>query len=73
MIATREKAICDKIILTSGVLLRSISQTTDFLLEDLRIDEDALKTLNCQMINTWIDDAPKKSSLKILIKTLETL
>jgi hypothetical protein len=73
MIATREKAICDKIILTSGVLLRSISQTTDFLLEDLRIDEDALKTLNCEVINTWIDDAPKKSSLKMLIKTLETL
>jgi hypothetical protein len=73
LIASKEKALCDKIILTSGVLLRSVSQTQDFLLEDLRIDDDALKTLNCEMIETWIDDAPKKSSLKMLLKTLEAL
>lgn len=30
LIASREKAICDKIILTAGVLLRSIRQTQDF-------------------------------------------
>ena len=73
LIASKEKALCDKIILTPGILLRSVSQTQDFLLEDLRIDDDALKTLNCEIIETWIDDAPKKSSLKMLLKTLEAL
>jgi hypothetical protein len=73
LIACREKALCDKIILTSGVLLRSISQTLDFLLEDMRMDEDLLVDLNLRTIAEWIEDAPKKSSLKMLVKTLETL
>lgn len=73
LIASREKALCDKIVLTSGVLLRSVSQTLDFLLEDMRIDEDTLGDLNAQTIAGWIEDAPKKSSLKMLVKTLETL
>lgn len=73
MIASREKALCDKIILTSGVQLRSVQQTLDFLLEDLRIDEDQLSTLDLPMIQSWIEDAPKKSSLTMLLKTLESL
>lgn len=73
MIATREKAICDKIVLTSGVLLRSIRQTIDFLSEDLRIDDEALLQLDLSVIHSWIPDAPKKDSLRMLIKTLEKL
>lgn len=73
MIASREKALCDKIILTSGVQLRSVQQTLDFLLEDLRIDEDQLSTLDLPVIHSWIEDAPKKSSLSMLLKTLESL
>ena len=73
LIASREKAICDKIILTSGVLLRSVRQTHDFLLEDMRIDEDALRSLNSAVIRTWLADAPKRNSLEMLVKTLEQL
>ena len=73
MIASKEKAICDKIILTSGVQLRSVQQTLDFLLEDLRIDEDQLSNLDLPVIHSWIEDAPKKSSLSMLLKTLESL
>ena len=73
LIASREKALCDKIILTSGILLRSIRQTQDFLLDDMRIDEESLRLLNVAIIRSWIEDAPKKSSLVMLVKTLETL
>lgn len=73
LIASREKALCDKIILTSGISLRSIRQTKSFLIDDLRIDEDVLQSLNVSIIQSWIEDAPKKSSLQMLIKTLETL
>jgi hypothetical protein len=73
LIATREKALCDKIVLTSGVLLRSITQTRDFLLEDLRLDEDELRSLSIPTIHSWIEDAPKRSSLQMLINTLEAL
>ncbi len=73
LIASPEKAICDKIVLTSGVLLRSISQTQDFLLEDMRMDEERLRTLNVEMIHSWIPDAPKRSSLQMFLKTLHNL
>lgn len=73
MIASREKALCDKIVLTSGVLLRSVSQTRDFLFDDLRLDEHELSELSIPTIQSWLDDAPKRSSLQMLINTLEAL
>lgn len=73
LIASREKAVCDKVILTSGVTLRSTRQTKDFLLEDLRMDETLLQKLDTKIIHSWLSDAPKKSSLEMLIKTLNEL
>ncbi len=70
LIASPEKAVCDKIVLTPKVHLRSIKQTQAFLMEDLRIDRDVLSTLNTKMMELWLEYAPKKSSLKMLIKTL---
>jgi hypothetical protein len=71
MMATPEKALCDKIITTSGILLRSKKQVMELLIDDLRIDEQILQKLNTKEISTWIIDAPKKNSLMLLIKTLE--
>jgi hypothetical protein len=73
LVASPEKALCDKIILTSGVLLRSIPQTLDFLLEDLRLDEDLLRGFDVATIRSWIEDAPKKNSLQMLVNTLERI
>jgi predicted transcriptional regulator of viral defense system len=73
LIASKEKALCDKIITTSGVQLRSVQQTIDFLTNDLRIDEEQLSLLDTHKIATWIEDAPKKNSLQMLIKALNTL
>jgi predicted transcriptional regulator of viral defense system len=73
LIASREKAVCDKIILTSGVTLRSMRQTKDFLLEDLRMDVHILRKLDTSVIHSWLTHAPKKNSLEMLIKTLKEL
>jgi hypothetical protein len=73
LIASREKALCDKIILTPKIHLRSMKQTQDFLIEDLRIDSEVLSSLDTSLIQLWIQNAPKKSSLKMLIKTLREL
>jgi hypothetical protein len=73
LIASPEKALCDKIIITSGLLFRSSKQVMAFLLEDLRIDRAALHNLNHQEISQWIIDAPKKNSLNTLVKTLQQL
>jgi hypothetical protein len=73
LVATPEKALCDKIITTSGLSLRSPSQTLDFLLDDLRIDKEWLHKFNLKELHSWIEDAPKKQSLRMLVKTLEKL
>jgi len=73
IIASPEKALCDKIIGTSGILLRSTVQARDYLVDDLRMDETALQSLNLAAIRTWLDDAPKKDSLQLLLKTIEAL
>lgn len=73
LMASREKALCDKIVLTSGIALRSTRQTKEFLLEDLRMDKTILQQLDTKVIHSWLTDAPKKSSLKMLINTLKAL
>lgn len=73
LIASPEKALCDKIILSPGVLLRSIAQTQDFLMEDMRITRQVLQALDVKAINSWITDAGKKNSLEMLVKTLDAL
>jgi len=70
LVASPEKALCDKVVLTPKIYLRSIKQTREFLMEDLRMDNEVLKTLDTKVMELWIKNAPKKSSLKMLIKTL---
>lgn len=71
LMAIPEKALCDKIIATAGLTLRSTAQTRSFLLDDLRIDPMWLNKINLRILRSWVADAPKKESLRMLIKTLE--
>jgi hypothetical protein len=73
LIASPEKALCDKIILTTGIRLRSTKQVQEFLVEDLRIEEEALKNLDTAKMKSWLADAPKASSINELIKTISSL
>ncbi|MGF6845602.1 hypothetical protein QFZ51_000837 [Chitinophaga sp. W3I9] len=73
LIASPEKAICDKIITTSGIILRSSRQAREYLVDDLRIDDEKLRELDLGAISSWIKDAPKKESLSMLVKTIKSL
>ena len=73
LIASPEKAICDKIITTSGIFLRSQKQAREYLIDNLRIDEEMLRELDLGAIGSWIKDAPKKGSLSMLVKTINDL
>lgn len=73
LIASSEKAICDKIITTSGIIIRSVRQALEYLIDDLRIDEEMLGELDPGAISSWIRDAPKKESLSMLVKTIRNL
>lgn len=70
LVATKEKALCDKILTTPGVLFRSRSQAQSYLFDDLRIDPVKLRELRGDTIGTWLKKAPKKSSIEMLLKVL---
>lgn len=73
MVATAEKALCDFIITTKGLNFRSVKEIHQFLLDDLRIGTFELKSLNTEMITSFLPYTPKKQSLTFLIKGLKSL
>lgn len=73
LIASPEKALWDKIVLTSGVIFRSKVEVRQFLEEDLRVDEMGMAEINLEVMKQWIPFSPKKSSLNLLIETLQEL
>ena len=73
MVASPEKALCDKIITTSGLLFRSRKAATEFLLENMRMDEDALRQLNAKEMMTWIKGSLKEESLSMVVNVIQEL
>lgn len=73
MVASPEKALCDKIVTTSGLTLRSIRNAYEYLVDNMRIDESALNDLDTDMIKGWLPDSPKRESLRMMIKMIEQL
>jgi hypothetical protein len=73
LIADKEKALCDKIVSTHRFVLRSVKQARAYLSDDLRITKESLRELNVTVISDYLQAAPKKESLQVLIKTLHDL
>ncbi|WP_026063168.1 type IV toxin-antitoxin system AbiEi family antitoxin domain-containing protein [Pedobacter arcticus] len=73
MVASPEKALFDKIIGSAGVVLRSAVTAYDYLLESLRMDEERLKELNIDEMESWLPNSPKKESLLMIIKMIKAL
>lgn len=73
MVASPEKALCDKIITTSGLLFRSRKAAKEFLLENMRMDEGALKQLNTKEMLTWIKGSLKAESLSMVVNVIQEL
>lgn len=73
MVASPAKAICDKVIATSGLLLRSKKSAHEFLVENMRMDEDKLKEINTAEMAGWIPNALKAESLQMVLKTIQDL
>lgn len=73
LMASPEKALCDKVITMSGINLRSRQQALAFLIEDLRMDSDQLRELNTSEMANWLPVCPKKKSIQLLIETVSAL
>ncbi|MCG2612786.1 hypothetical protein LZZ85_00785 [Terrimonas sp. NA20] len=63
----------DKALLSKIILLRSQKQTQEYLLDDLRMDEELLRELDFNTMKSCLSDAPKRESLSMLLKTIQSL
>jgi hypothetical protein len=73
MVASPEKALCDKIITTSGLLLRSRKAAKEFLIENMRMDEDILRQLDTKAMTSWIKGSLKEESLSMVVNAIQEL
>ncbi len=70
LIASKEKALCDKVFLTRGAELRSREAMLVFLEEDLRMDLDALSLMRVEVFEEFFQKS-KSKKIKILKKLIE--
>jgi hypothetical protein len=73
LIAVPEKALMDKIVTSKGVLLRSVKDASEYLLEDLRIDENWLRTLDMTKMVEYQQNAPKASSINFVLTFIKSI
>jgi len=73
LVASPQKALFDKVVTTPGLLFRSKKDVADYLIDNLRMEEDSLKNLDFGSTAGWLRDAPKKDSLLMMIKTIAAL
>ncbi len=71
IMATAEKALCDLIIQSTGINLRSIKQTIQFLEEDQRVNMDSVFAMQQSIIVDCIKYCSKPKSLQVLLKTIQ--
>ncbi len=67
IIASPEKALCDLILSTSGLRFQSIKSCHDYLLHDLRMDEDTIAHLDTTIIQGCTQEGYKKADLRYLL------
>jgi hypothetical protein len=72
LLASPAKALCDKIITTPKCNFRSKKEVTDFLTSDLRIEKESWNKIDLFAIQNWLHCAPKKNSLSLLVKTMQS-
>lgn len=73
LIASPAKALCDKVMLTPRLRATSRASMQRFLLDDLRIDCDALHDLDLNVVRTYAECGVKTAQLRALLQCLEAL
>ena len=72
LIATKEKALCDKIYFTKDIKITTYEAMVDFLVNDLRIDFDELEDFDLDILRKY-NEITKSTKIKFLIKIIEEL
>ena len=71
LIASPEKALCDLIVLSSGLRLQSSKAVKIYLEENLRIDLFENRSWNTEIISQCMEEGKKKIALSQLLKLLK--
>jgi hypothetical protein len=71
LIASPEKALCDKIVTTQNLRLQSVKAMQAFLEEDLRFEMAALASFHLDIVEKCIEFGKKKTELTQLLKLLQ--
>jgi hypothetical protein len=69
--ATPTKAVCDMIATTPNLCLQSVRAMQTYLLEDLRIDLEAVKNLDKSVVERCVEAGRKKGELKCLLRLID--
>ena len=73
LIASPAKALCDKVMLTPRLRATSRAAMQRYLLEDLRIDAEALQGLDLEVIRAYAACGPKAAQLRALLHCVERM
>ena len=72
LMASPEKALCDLMTITPGLVFQSVKELTAYLEKDLRMDTDAMKEFDTGLLEACRDAATvKPRNIAILIKLLK--
>lgn len=71
LIASPEKALCDKLMLSPNLNIRSVSAMADYLEHDLRLDMDEVVSLNQALLKQIAEAGVKQRVLQLLCQVLE--
>ena len=72
LMASPEKALCDTILYSKAVNLRSKKDAIRFLEDDLRFDTDALKAFDITILQECVDCGYKRNSIQQIIKLIQS-
>lgn len=72
MIASKEKALCDKVYFTKNIDLRSQKAMMEFLEDDLRIDMDELEDCDIKIFEEYAKIS-KSKKIEVLTKVIKGL
>ncbi len=70
MIATKEKALCDKLVYTKNLQITSLKGLRAYLEEDLRLDMDLLQEYDLEILLSCAECSRKASILEKLHKLI---
>ncbi|MBN2777781.1 MAG: hypothetical protein JXR36_09065 [Bacteroidales bacterium] len=73
LIATIEKALCDKVVFTKNLQLKSLKSAQRFFEDDLRTDFSGIENFNFQIIDQCCECGIKKNDLIIMAKYLKNI